>query len=1092
MADLGDMIARLLLDSKQWLTGMKEVEGSTAASAAAIEGSLGMVGESVKELGKGLAELGLAEGIKHFAEACIEASDDMGRLKTAMVNLKGDTQNVEEFLEHIHELSATSPFAFPELAESAKRMVMLGQSLDQTQETLSAIVETGTALKLTGAQVTGIADAMSKLGQGAEPMRVMKQLVNEGIPAWQMLAQEMGTNIPDAQAKVKSGVISSQQLFESLTKAMDENKDKAAGWADTWRGAMKGLDTATEAAMRNVGDDIKKALNEVAAPALKEVAQLVEKLGEWWKGLPTPVKDAAIAFGAAATAIAAIGGAIAIIGIALEALGTSFLAPVAAIAVLVAALVGVGVWIGEHWGAISDILTHAWDEIEKIWGVTWGEIKAALGIIWDSITAAGKAVFDTYVAVYSVIWDTIKGAWDVIWKAIKLVLTVAWGEIKAGLSIFDAIATYLLAFWEPIKAKFQEVWGFISSNLTSVWGKLAATFGVVQKAAADVTTELTKHVEVHEKLKPKVDDTANATGGLGTQASTLTDKFIALRDKTAILWAEAAILNSKQQALIQTVAKNREEAALMAAAHQTLYDKFMAVIPPIQDTTKAFDALQLAGVKVVTQFGAIGGSVAVAEAALKQLNITSTAAAQKTAEHTTELVNQVTAAGTMMSAYDQLMTKQADLKAQIELLIRTDGDHSAKLAQLQQDLKDTTTQIGAMATSTTDAYHQMGLNTADDIDKIIAKDRERWQTAISLSNDENNGNPALVRQAHAAELQMLKDYDQMGIDMSASQKQRMEDLEKELGKHHDTQREAWKAFEKDVKKDFDDTFTAMEDLLITGDGSFKDIMTKLWQGLAKDALDLFLAPLKKSIEDFMATTIKNLLSGDGLGGISTALSNIGSKIGGLFGGGAPGGLATSGSTMGTVGQAIPGVSGAGGSAAGAATKAIGSSVTGIVGAVGGVVSAVSGVISNFQQAKMETTLNAIEHNTRYTMMYVGERADGGILGVLFKIDEEIAWGANTKATENLRDLFKDWSNPALAAMQGIQQAVEGTAPYIADTKGVMENVRDLTGELVDVTRKGLESLNVNVTATGVTTVEAARKLGDQIAANLARQLVQTS
>src|SRR5213076_1882706 len=117
-------------------------------------------------------------------------------------------------------------------------------------------------------------------------------------------------------------------------------------------------------------------------------------------------------------------------------------------------------------------------------------------------------------------------------------------------------------------------------------------------------------------------------------------------------------------------------------------------------------------------------------------------------------------------------------------------------------------------------------------------------------------------------------------------------------------------------------------------------------------------------------------------------------------------------------------------------------------------------------------LNAIEHNTRYTMMYVGERADGGILGVLFKINEEIAWGTQTKATERLRDLFLDWSGPMLAATLDLVTLGQTSA-------ACLENLRDYANS------GSARSITVNVTAAGLTTAEAARALGNQIAQNLA-------
>src|SRR4029450_9210553 len=794
--------------------------------------------------------------------------------------------DVETFVSHIEALEGKSPFDFPELAESAKKMVMLGTSMEDTEEAMTAIVETGTALGLTASQVTGIADAMGKLGQGADPMRVMKTLVSEGIPAWQMLATEMGTNIPNAQKAIKDGSVGPKEAFEMLTHAMQGNSEKAAAWGQTWEGSMRNLKDTASDAMRDVGDSIRTQLNDIGAPILRSVAELVQKLADWWKGLPTPVKDAALAFGAAITAISGVGGALVLLSAAFTAIGGPIAATVIAIGLVVGALVGLGVWISEHWDPIVASLSKAWDAIEQIWGVTWGEIKAAIGIIWDGIVAVGEAVFGTWVAVISAIWDGVKTAWSGIWAGIKFALGVIWGEIKGALSIFDAIASYLLPFWDPIKAKFEEVWNFISTNLGSVWGKLAATFGVVKTAVTEVTTELGKQVEKHEEVKPKVEAHTKTLDDLGGKTKEVTDKFIAMKDKTALLWAESAILDSTHKQLLQTVAKLHVEEMVLASKHQTLIDKFMEFIPPVADSKKGVEDFNKELEKLKTLLPQVGSSVDQAETSLKALNVTSTRAAEKTAEQTAAYLAQVTAAGNMMSKYDLLMAKQADLKAQIEVLIRTDGDHKTKLEELQQELKDTTTEVNNMATGTTQAYHNMGLQTVGDLQKIMDKDKERWQAAVALSTDENNGNPALVRQAKEAEAQMLTDLENSGIALSAEQNKRLTQLETDLGTSHVTQRQLWKTFGENVKGDVGQAFDDLVAKLITGEGSFQEIMSGLWQSLAKDAADLFLAPLKKGIEDFISTTLASLLGGQGLGGVSAALSQIGSKIGGLFGGGA--------------------------------------------------------------------------------------------------------------------------------------------------------------------------------------------------------------
>lgn len=188
--------------------------------------------------------------------------------------------------------------------------------------------------------------------------------------------------------------------------------------------------------------------------------------------------------------------------------------------------------------------------------------------------------------------------------------------------------------------------------------------------------------------------------------------------------------------------------------------------------------------------------------------------------------------------------------------------------------------------------------------------------------------------------------------------------------------------------------------------SFSDLFKTLWHSLASDLLkmmfDVLLNPLR------------------------TAFANF---LGGIFGsaGGAAGSAA---------GSAIGGAGGAVGQVGGAVAS---TGVSAIAGLVTGAISAVTGVIGVFQNMHQETSLNAIEHNTRYTMMYVGERADGGILGQLFNISDLLTWGEIVKAAQASRDtLFQirdilQANAKATTAVAGSQASV--TAALHVDMRG---------------------------------------------------------
>lgn len=149
--------------------------------------------------------------------------------------------------------------------------------------------------------------------------------------------------------------------------------------------------------------------------------------------------------------------------------------------------------------------------------------------------------------------------------------------------------------------------------------------------------------------------------------------------------------------------------------------------------------------------------------------------------------------------------------------------------------------------------------------------------------------------------------------------------------------------------------------LFDGDTSWGEKGKKMLSALGGAVSSTFIEPATKAINDFITGAISKLLSGEGLGGVLTSIKDIGEGIGKIFGSGASAATGAAGSATGAAGS----VGGIGGVASGAIGGALGAA-----GAIGSVVSAVSGVISNFQLARQENTLNAIEWNTRKSSLHL--------------------------------------------------------------------------------------------------------------------------
>lgn len=138
------------------------------------------------------------------------------------------------------------------------------------------------------------------------------------------------------------------------------------------------------------------------------------------------------------------------------------------------------------------------------------------------------------------------------------------------------------------------------------------------------------------------------------------------------------------------------------------------------------------------------------------------------------------------------------------------------------------------------------------------------------------------------------------------------------------------------------------------------------------------------------------------------------------------------------GGGIPGVPSGGGGGSpgggggGGAGAAAGGGIGGAVNIVTGIGSMISGVIGNFQNAKMETTLNAIEESTRRSMIHLGE-GGSSILDWLQDIMAQLHIEHESFVTiPQIRDRVTEMSSLQAQRLPEIVESVESLPGRIAD------------------------------------------------------------
>lgn len=218
----------------------------------------------------------------------------------------------------------------------------------------------------------------------------------------------------------------------------------------------------------------------------------------------------------------------------------------------------------------------------------------------------------------------------------------------------------------------------------------------------------------------------------------------------------------------------------------------------------------------------------------------------------------------------------------------------------------------------------------------------------------------------------------------------------------------WENYKTSVTKQLDEIESKHRgifgSILAVGQSVFSELGVAVGRFVSEQLIGMLFKQLGNLVDDILPSVGKALDGVMGkLGGLSKGVSDVAGDAGTAAAGGAQAGTGAAGSSGGAAGQAA-------------------GSITGLVGAIGSVAGAVSGVISNFQNAHQETSLNAIEHNTRYSMMYLGERGDGGILGRLFDISDKTQYLPGLLDGINLK--MDNWLQPLNGTLSLVTDRVD--------------------------------------------------------------------
>ena len=401
---IADLLVRIGADTSELRKQLNATKRqmNSAFGGAALDLSKGIVA--------GAAAAGAAIG--GLGVYAVKLASQMENTKIAFTTMLGSAEKAGAFIKDLQSFAAKTPFEFKGLTESASQMMAYGIAAKDVIPTLTAV---GNAVAAVGGGQDKIARVTTALGQmyakGTVQAEEMRQLTEAGIPAWELLAKTLNTDVSGAMDMVSKRQVDAANGVAGLVSGMNERfGGMMEKQSKTVTGAFSNLMDGLEVAAISAGTKISESLNLAGvlsglADKIGQVNQVIQKgggIGEVLKTLiPSELQPAIIAVAGALMGAMVPG---------LVAMATAAVAAVAPLAPFIAAGAALAVVI---WALVDPI--GAAKSIMDVFGVSaekQGEVLAWLQDPIGKLTSAWDNLVDRLKSGAQGIIDSISGMVD--------------------------------------------------------------------------------------------------------------------------------------------------------------------------------------------------------------------------------------------------------------------------------------------------------------------------------------------------------------------------------------------------------------------------------------------------------------------------------------------------------------------------------------------------------------------------------------------------------------------------------------------------------------------------------------------------------
>ena len=246
MAKVADLLIKIGADTK-------ELNKEIASAKRQLNNAFGKEFLSMSDTALKTLE-GLTAGIAAIGAASLKTATHLQTTRMAFQNLMQNAKKANRFSSELEDFAFNTPIDFTQVTSLAKEMVSLGLDTQETMAILKSAGDTSFGLGQGAAGVDRIIQAFKEIiGSSEVSAEKIKSLAKEGIPAWEMLAEYMGTDVPTAMQKIADKSVDVETVINAFVTGMNSRfGGQMNEYGKTLEGGLSALQDGVELSLIHI------------------------------------------------------------------------------------------------------------------------------------------------------------------------------------------------------------------------------------------------------------------------------------------------------------------------------------------------------------------------------------------------------------------------------------------------------------------------------------------------------------------------------------------------------------------------------------------------------------------------------------------------------------------------------------------------------------------------------------------------------------------------------------------------------------------------------------------------------------------------